>query len=304
MWQVRQLEAFQAVMATGSMTKAASGLHISQPAISKLIATLEEECGFMLFQRRGNRLAPTVEGGLLYSEVQRLLLGTQEIQRMAAEIRGKKVGTLNLAAFPALTTRVLPGIVTRFCAEHPNVRILLTGRSSAFMTNWLSAQRVDLGISVLRENRPGMRCERLLRMEAVCALPAGHPLARYKVLSARQIAEERLVSLSEEDMARAMVERYFQSANVRPKVSVETQLSESACQFVVEGAGVSIVEPLSTLGFTPEQLAIRRIRPRFYFDIWLITPSSRSPSLITTEFINFFSVGLKKILKDAGFHYI
>lgn len=303
MWQVKQLEAFHAVMATGSMTSAAAGLHVSQPAVSKLIGMLEKECGFPLFTRRGNRLTATAEGELLYSEVERMMLGTKEIKRKAGEIREKSFGSLNVAAFPALSTHTLPGIVTRFCRNHPNVRVQLTGRSSVFMVNWLAAQRVDLGISVLHVDQAGFDCQRVLRMEAVCALPAGHALGRHKVLTAQQIAAEPLISLSNEDKARIMVDQFFEAANVRTRTVVETQLSESACQFVAEGAGVSIVEPLSTLGFSDQQIIVRPITPRFFFDIWLVTPTLRPTSLITLEFIEHFSVSIKEVLRNGGFYF-
>ena len=304
MWQVRQLEAFQAVMATGGMTRAAEGLHITQPAISKLISSLEEQCGFKLFQRRGNQLSPTMEANLLYGEVQRMLLGTLEIKRKAQEIKEKHFGSLSLAAFPALATRVLPGIITQFCEKHPNVQMSLTGRSSLFMTNWLNAQRVDLGISILRTNQPGMNFERVLRMEAVCALPKGHRFSRHRVLNAKQIATEPFISLGDEDKTRTIIDRYFDAADTQPRIFIQTQLSESACQFVVEGAGVSIVEPLSTMGFSTDQLDVRRISPPLYFDVWAITPTSRNPSLITSEFIEHFSISLKSILRAAKFHYL
>jgi len=303
MWQVRQLEAFRAVMTTGNMTRAAESLCITQPAISKLIAALEDKCGFALFQRKGNQLLPTTEAELLYAEVQRIMLGTYEIKRKAEEIREKRFGSLSIAAFPALATRVLPVIITRFRANHPNVQVLLTGRNSVFMTNWLSAQRVDLGISVVRLNQPDMHSERVLSMEAVCVLPPDHVLTQYSVLNAQQIATQPLISLTSEDTGRTRVDRYFETANLRPSIAVEAQLSESACQFVVNGAGISIVEPLSTLGFSERQLTVRRITPRIYFDVWITIPANRKPSLITTEFIAFFSSSLKAILDDAKFHY-
>src|SRR3546814_7243532 len=90
MWQIRQLEAFQAVMAHGSLTRAAMTLHISQPAVSKLVAELERKCGFKLFQRRGNRLTVTAEGQLLYNELQRILVGTEDLRLKAEEIREQR----------------------------------------------------------------------------------------------------------------------------------------------------------------------------------------------------------------------
>src|SRR5690606_27263799 len=175
MWQIRQLEAFQAVMENGSITRAAITLHISQPAVSKLIAELERKCGFKLFQRQGNRLTVTAEGQLLFNEVQRMIISSEDIQLKVREIREQRFGTLNIAAFPALCTRILPGIVTRFIQSHPNVRPLMTSSGSRFLIEWVTAQRSDIGIGLLAKDRPGIRLVKIMQVEGVCALPPGHP---------------------------------------------------------------------------------------------------------------------------------
>ncbi|MBV8836561.1 MAG: LysR family transcriptional regulator, partial [Alphaproteobacteria bacterium] len=67
----RQVEAFRAVMATGSVTLAATMMHVTQPAVSRLIRDLEFTLQLALFERRGNRLKPTAEANHLFAEVER-----------------------------------------------------------------------------------------------------------------------------------------------------------------------------------------------------------------------------------------
>ena len=64
--KIRQLEAFRAVMVWQTVTRAAEALHVSQPAVTRLIADLEESVGFQLFSRIRGRLHPTAEGEALY----------------------------------------------------------------------------------------------------------------------------------------------------------------------------------------------------------------------------------------------
>jgi hypothetical protein len=88
---------------TGTMTRAAAQLGISQPAVSNIIAALEHEIGFSLFTRRAGRLEPTPEAHLFFKEVSRSLEAFESTERAAAEIKQGKHGRLTIAAYPSLS---------------------------------------------------------------------------------------------------------------------------------------------------------------------------------------------------------
>ena len=97
---IRQLEAFKTIMELGNFTRAAEKLHLSQPAVSKLILLLERKCGFALFHRRRNGVIPTAEGQMLHSEVERVFLSVDSVSARARAIRQFDYGEINLVAFP------------------------------------------------------------------------------------------------------------------------------------------------------------------------------------------------------------
>src|SRR6266566_4249023 len=99
--QLRQLDCFRLLMITGTMTRAAEQLSISQPAVSNIIAALEHEIGFSLFTRRAGRLEPTPEAHLFFREVSRSLEAFESTERAAAEIKQGKHGRLTIAAYPS-----------------------------------------------------------------------------------------------------------------------------------------------------------------------------------------------------------
>lgn len=306
MWQVRQIEAFEAVVAQGSITRAAGVLHISQPAVSKLLSTLERSCGFKLFYRQGSRLTITSEGELLYAEVRRMMVGTEEIRSKAVEIHEKRFGTLNIAAFPALATRTLPRIVSGFIREHPQVKPLLTSQSSQFMVDWVSAQKSDFGIGLLaqEQQRPGLAFRRLMQIEGVCVVPANHRLRDTRTITPRDIAGERFIALSTGDKTRFLVDQFFRGRETERVIVAETQMSEAACQMVADGMGVSIVEPFSTMGFTADQLLVIPISPQVYFDVWMMYPTYRPMSRIAMEFAYLLEAELGRMLHDEGIGFV
>ena len=112
--ELRQLEAFAAVMSTGSVTAAGRLLGRSQPAISRLLQ--RAEIGYALFSRSGPRVTPTEQGFLLYEDVERALAGMRQIRERAGEIaRGQP---LLIAATPALALPV-PAALQRMQARTP-----------------------------------------------------------------------------------------------------------------------------------------------------------------------------------------
>ena len=95
---LRQCEVFRVVMEAGTVTAAADLLHVSQPAVSKILAQLERDLGFRAFLRVRRRLVPTPEAQALYDEVRRAFVSLDYLTRFARDLKGLRQGRLVLAA--------------------------------------------------------------------------------------------------------------------------------------------------------------------------------------------------------------
>ena len=122
--ELRQLEAFAAVMSTGSVTAAGRLLGRSQPAISRLLQELEAEIGYALFSRSGPRVTPTEQGFLLYEDVERALAGMRQIRERAGEIARGQAQPLLIAATPALAAGLVPAALQRMQAGADAARLV------------------------------------------------------------------------------------------------------------------------------------------------------------------------------------
>jgi DNA-binding transcriptional LysR family regulator len=285
---LRQLEAFRAVIESGTVTRGAEAMRISQPAVSKLMGHLARDCGFALFRRNGNRLIPTAEALTLYREVERMFVSVEHISRVATGIRELRSGQLSIAAFPALATRPLPRIITRFLRDHADTRVSVVGRSGRMLVEWVAANQVDLGIGLMLPDYPGIDFQSAGSVDGVCVLDPRHPLARQEIIQASDLDNLPFISLGAEDRSRFRIDQAFEGLAVRRRITIEAQQSEAACTFASEGAGIAIVEPFSASEFTPDRLAVRPFRPRVRFDLWLMTPTQRPRSLILESFIELF----------------
>lgn len=286
--QVRQLQAFKAVLELGSATRAANALGISQPAISKSLAGLSAECGFDLFVRNRNGLEPTAEALSLFHEVERLFTGVTHIERQAAAIRDMRSGLISIAAFPAVTTRTLPTFLHRFTAKYPDIRLSLAAKSGRFLIEHVAADQVDFGIGLLRLEHPGVNFESLGPLPIVCVMNPNHRLAKKRFVRAEDLDNEAFISLGSEDQARFKIDAAFESTNIHRKIVMEAHQTEAACSFAAQGAGVALVEPFSASGFRPDELRILPFRPAISFELWLLTPVNRPRSRLVNLLVDEF----------------
>lgn len=283
---VRQIEAFRAVMETGSVTRAGEVLHISQPAVSKLLRALETSCGFALFSRSGGRLVPTAEARVLVVEVERVFSGADRIAVVAQALKERRWGQITIAALPAVALRFLPRVLSPFLAERGEVRLSLHARTSPRVIDLVATQQVDLGLSLLPSDHPHVAAERLAHFDMVCVMPKGHRLAARSVIEPSGLQGEPFIALGREDRSRFVIDEAFHGETVGRRVQIEAQLAESACAFVEAGMGVSIVPPFTAADFGEGRIDVRPFRPAIMMDIWLLLPTSRAPSMLTLEVVD------------------
>lgn len=282
---VRQIEAFRAVMTTGSVTRAGERLSISQPAVSQLIAQFERHCGFRLFERQGSKLTSTREAQALFLEVERMFVGVGQIARVATALRDQTWGALSVAAFPAIARRVLPEIIWSFCEGRPDTRFRFEGMRSRSLIDAVATQHVDIGFSILPGDRPEVESTHLHRLRGLCIMPAQHRLAGARSIRPEDLAEEDFISLGPQDHSRFMIDRIFDERKISRRMRLEVGQSETAFSFVAAGAGVAVVDPISAYNNTDNRITMRPFEPAVEFDIWLIRPKAARPFNLVDRFV-------------------
>jgi DNA-binding transcriptional LysR family regulator len=284
---LRQLEAFRAVMMTGSVTNAAESLHLSQPAVSRLISELERSVGFKLFERvKGSTPIATPEGAALFQEVERSFLGLQVVRQAALDIRNFRTGNLRIVCLPALANSFIPVVIKTFRRVNPAVKIQLQTRSSSTVRLWVAAQQFDLGLATPGSDVRGVEAELFMKSRGVCVLPQDHPLTAKGTIVPADLRDEPFISLAAEDPARAKVDQVFTDAAVTRNIVVETQFAMTICGLVAQGLGCAIVSSASVTQHLTPGCVIRPFEPAIEFQYMLYLPSHRPPSRIAENFLN------------------
>jgi DNA-binding transcriptional LysR family regulator len=280
----RQVEAFRAVMLTGSMTAAGTYLGISQPAISRLVHDFEHQVQLALFVRQGAQVLPTPEAVLLYEEVRRSFTGLEQISRTATQIRGGRAGSLRIAAMPAFALGYLARIIAEFLADRPNISIKLHSDVSQNILNLVATDQFDVGIGATPMEHAGVRTQLLPELEAVCILPRHHALAARPEIAVADLEGASVIGLTPNSRLGQRIDLTLRNAGVAYRMQLQGTLGTTLCSLVAEDLGVAIVDPFTAISLRDERIVRRRFRPRLPYDCALVMPAYRPEGRLVGEF--------------------
>jgi DNA-binding transcriptional LysR family regulator len=265
---LRQVEAFKAVIEYGTVSRAAEMMNVSQPAMSKLIAHLEEDTGLRLFDRLKGRLAPTRRGMRLYEEIDRIFAGVRQVENAIDTIRRDEQRRLLIGVMPALSGSFIQQTTSNFLVRQPDVFCSIQSRSSQWVTDGLVTHKLDVGIVIAPIDNPYIVAEPMMGHPIVCILPLDHPLTAKNVITPADLAGVPYVSFDPESHTHQRVTSALRADGVEPHTVMVVNVSPTLCEFVAAGVGVSLVHPL-IVGGLREKLAIRRFEPTIQLDFQL-----------------------------------
>lgn len=276
--EFRQLEAFAAVMSTGSFTAAAQLLERSQPAVTRLVQELEAEIGYALFSRNGPRVTPSEQGFLLYEDVERALGGIRQIHQRAAEIARGDAQPLLLAATSALSVGLLPQALKRVETQTGAAPIQLRTASPEQVVHAVLTGAVQLGASSLPLEHRGLDVHWIAQLPCMAVLAQDDPLAANSTVPLADLAQRRIITMSNPFRLRHRLDAVLARAGRPPEqraALIETNSSVNAQALVRAGLGVAVLEPLTAHGAPLEGVVVRPIDVDIPFFFGVITPQSR-----------------------------
>lgn len=187
---LKRLEQILAVARTGSISKAAQELHLTQPALSRSIATLEERYGFRVFERSRGGATLTAIGKSLVSEAERLLREARSVDHNFRLYKSGEAGQLAIGMGPLLASMLLPALSIHFLRERPHLRIQAITRPAGVLYQELLDDHIELlfcGHEQLSD-QPGISIERVGEIALSYIVRSGHPLTRQTRLRREDLA--------------------------------------------------------------------------------------------------------------------
>jgi DNA-binding transcriptional LysR family regulator len=274
-FDIKQLEAFAAVISSGSITGAARLLGRSQPAVTRLIQDLEANVGFPLLHRNGPRISPTPQGLAFHEEVERLLVGFRHMRERADAIGAAELRAIEIAATPALATGITAQALARVePALLPRV-MHVQSVAAEQVIQLVQAHSADLGIATLPIEHPGVDVLWIGEAPCVAAVPADDALAQRPVIRMADLAGRRLITMANPYRLRRRVDEALARAGVSPASLIDTNSALTALGAARAGLGVALIEPASAYGLPLEGVAVRPLDVAIPFLFGAIVPAAR-----------------------------
>ncbi len=273
---LRQIEAFRAVMLAGTVVGAAR-LHERDPARRQ---PHHRPAGTAHWLRCSSAAAGgwcrRPEAEALYREIEQLYGSIERIAQVAQDIRFQRAGALRVATLPALAQWLVPRAIARFLASRPKVTVFVQSLPSRQIAELVSTRQFDVGVVELPLSRPAIEIEPLEPVPSMAVMPARHRLAQQEAkISLKDLDGERMVLLSQHSYVRYQIDDAFSTLGVAPNVVLETPSSSIACALVAAGAGITLVSKWTAEPFAGPDLVVRPVKEAIASRYAIIFPQSR-----------------------------
>ncbi|HEY4277476.1 MAG TPA: LysR family transcriptional regulator [Conexibacter sp.] len=245
-----ELAWFVAVAEREHVTESARDLHVSQSALSRALTRVQAHVGVPLFDRQGRNLRLNRFGRLYLEHARRTLTELDAGRYAVAAESGASGGggTVVLAFLHTLGAWLVPALLGRFSAEHPDVTLRLAQDTALELAQELHHGTVDLILTSPRPESPAVGWHELLTEPLRLAVPPGHRLAQRKRVRLADVAEDRFVAMKPEYGLRPMSDALCRAAGFTPRIAFEGDDIGTLRGLVAAGLGVALLPPPHSAG--------------------------------------------------------
>lgn len=250
--ELSQLLYFRHVARTENISKSASELHISQPALSKMISILEKDLGVKLFDRQGKHIKLNRFGSMFLKRVEIALDALDNGRRELEDISGRMIGTLHVSFDVA--SHIMPDLLREFRDYHPDVtfHLLQHFRNPA-------QTKFDFCITSSPVELRGTAHIELLREEVFLAVPQSHPLAAMKTVRLSDVAEDGFIALKRGRSLRETTDAFCTLAGFKPRIIFESDDPATVRGLIRAGQGIAFVPAITWKGTTDSSVVLLRV---------------------------------------------
>jgi DNA-binding transcriptional LysR family regulator len=285
---LRQMEVFRAVMFSGGVNSAAELLHVSPPAISKVLAQATKASGLQLFERVRGRLIPTPEAHQLYAEINELWHGLEKVRDLSRELAQPTHASLRLVCSASLAPYLVSRTVARLYGTFPRLQCRVQVVAPDILNQSLLARSTHLGIALAPHGHPNLATVKSYECGLACVMRTDHPLARRKLIKPADLAGLRVISSPESTPFGQTLRRAFGPHAGKMHRDFEATSSTTACWFAQAGVGVAVVDQVSIAGGLLAGLEVRPFASSEKLPVSIVRNRYRPMSVVERAFVDVF----------------
>ena len=293
-----QLKYFQAVAKHQHLTKAAQEMNVSQPALSKMIAKLEQDLGYELFDRSGRQIRLNKLGAAYLIRVENIFMELKAGERELAFLSEQQKELISVAVTIPL---ILPELLGGFLDTHSKARFRQYHASSERMKKQLETGEIDVGISTVPMSGEEIEWVPVLEEEILLSVPLTHPLAERTSINLKEVQNDPFIVMSSGYGFRDMTEKFCAKAGFYPNYAFEGDETGVTYELVEKGLGVAFC-PAIIRSSKATLLKIARLKisdPECKRIVGLVWHKDRKHSVMVKEFISY-TIDFLEQIKNEG----
>lgn len=228
----------------GSFSRAAHALGLSQPAVSHHVRHLETSTGQRLLERVGRRAFPTSAGEILLAHAARAFGELEAARERLARLRGVVAGRVRVGTGATAATYLLPPLLGRLRARHPDLELSVVTGNSADMAAAVAAGDLDVAIVTLPAGGRGLVVAPVL-VDPLVAIAPPATARRRAPLTPESLGRQPLILYERGGTIRRVIDGWFRAGGVAPRVAMELGNGEAIKRLVAAGLGFSVVPAMA-----------------------------------------------------------
>lgn len=292
---IKQLRAFLVLSEHDSFTQAAKRFNLSQPAFSTLIASLEEDIGYRLFDR-DTRKVELNANGIHILETARQLISDYDaaISEIKARASGKE-GTLTLSVLPSLAVEWLPEILAEYSQSHPQTHIKLNDTQWSQCLKSVLSGNADLALTASQPATHIFDSTYLFSDKFYLLCHTSHPLAQRDTVKLNELYSHPFIGFSTKTSIRYYTDKLFESQGKQMDYCLEVQQLTTMMGLISANYGVGITSGLTLFQFKHKNIAIVPLEDiNLEREIYLVSLKNRAQPSHVKLFSDFIINEAKK----------
>ncbi|KQV97512.1 LysR family transcriptional regulator [Rhizobacter sp. Root1221] len=287
--RLKHIEAFHAVMLTGSASGAARLLHVTQSAVTQTLQHAEIQLGYALFTRQRNRLVPTAEAQSLYPEVQRLMSQLEAVRRISTALGSGAQTAFRILIVPSLAVRALPDALQIFRRRHPDMAVSIRTLHTNDIARAMALHEADVGIVYGSMPHPALLEEKLATGRLVCVSRAGtRGTDRRTTITFSEVLRTPFIHIDEGDPLGIILADQWARLGLKPQPGITVQTHHIAMVLAEEGFGPAIIDSFTAQAASSGGLHVRTLLPEVPVDVKALLPQGIRSQQAVSDFIEAF----------------
>ncbi len=261
--EIRHFHYIRTIAETGSISRAAEKLYISQPSLSQLLKSVEKKVGAPLFDRGSQPMRPTTIGKKYLETAQRIMELDTEFHRYVEDELGCAQGNLVVGSSPFRSTYFLAAFLPRFQEKYPGIRLQLAEHTSKRLEESVLSGEADLIIATQPVDTNAFAFAELYSEEMILVLPANHPLAKQyhlpqdceqslPILPIELLKDTPFIQMHSEQKLHQQLLNICAEAGFTPKIYLQTRSMETALTLASAGLGATLLPMTLLRAFKPQ----------------------------------------------------